>query len=200
MLFEDTYKTIAAKAEGIYREKGSKFIALAFPVETEMQIKELLMEIKKSYHDARHHCYAYILGADKTVYKMNDDGEPSSTAGRPIYGQLRSKDVTNVLLVVIRYFGGVKLGVSGLMNAYKTAAQEALNNSTIIEKAVEEHYQIVFKYEEINKVMSLLKSNDIAITSQSFDNECVINFKIRQSLADHYLSDLRKMGEVSLYF
>ncbi|MDR1346219.1 MAG: YigZ family protein [Bacteroidales bacterium] len=196
MLFEDTYKTIAGKAEGIYREKGSKFIALAFPVETEVQVKELLAEAKKNYHDARHHCYAYILGADKSCYKMNDDGEPSSTAGRPIYGQLRSKDVTNVLLVVVRYFGGTKLGVSGLINAYKAAAQDALNNSDIIEKAIEEHYSIAFKYEDMNKVMPLLKGNDITILSQSFDNKCVINFKVRQSMADSYLSKLRKVGSV----
>jgi uncharacterized YigZ family protein len=198
MLFEDTYKTIASRAEGVYREKGSKFIALAFPVETEAQVKELLIEVKKNYHDARHHCYAYILGANKDCYKMNDDGEPSSTAGRPIYGQLRSKEVTNVLLVVVRYFGGIKLGVSGLINAYKTAAQEALNNSKIIEKIVEERYRIVFQYKEINRVMSLLKGNDITILYQSFDNQCVIDFKVRQNMADRYLSDLRKVGEVTL--
>jgi putative IMPACT (imprinted ancient) family translation regulator len=127
---------------------------------------------------------------------MNDDGEPSSTAGRPIFGQLRSKDVTNVLLVVVRYFGGVKLGVSGLINAYKTAAQEALDNSEIIEKVVEEHYQIAFRYEEMNRVMSLLKGSDVTIISQSFDNQCIIVFKVRQSMADRYLSELRKMGEV----
>jgi uncharacterized YigZ family protein len=198
MLFEDTYKTIAKKAEGLYREKGSKFIALAFPVETETQVKALLAEVKKNYHDARHHCYAYILGADKACSKMNDDGEPSSTAGRPIFGQLRSKDVTNVLLVVVRYFGGIKLGVSGLINAYKTAAQEALDNSEIIEKVVEERYQIAFRYEEMNRVMSLLKGSDVTILSQSFDNQCTITFKVRQSMADHYLSELRKMGEVVL--
>jgi uncharacterized YigZ family protein len=196
MLFEDTYKTIAGRAEGIYREKGSKFIALAFPVETEAQVRELLAEARKNYHDARHHCYAYILGADKSCYKMNDDGEPSSTAGRPIYGQLRSKDVTDVLLVVVRYFGGTKLGVSGLINAYKTAAQEALNNSDIIEKAIEEHYSIAFKYEDMNKVMMMLKGSDITILSQSFDNKCVISFKVRQSVADSYLSRLRKVGSV----
>ena len=198
MLFEDTYKTIAENAEGVYREKGSRFIALAFPVETEAQVKALLAEVKKNYHDARHHCYAYILGTNKDCYKINDDGEPSGTAGRPIYGQLRSKDVTNVLLVVVRYFGGTKLGVSGLINAYKTAAQEALDNSKIVEKVVKDDYRIAFQYAEMNKVMSLLKSNDITIISQMLDNKCAITFRVRRSLADRYLSELRKVGEVAL--
>ena len=198
MLFEDTYKTIAENAEGVYREKGSRFIALAFPVETEAQVKALLAEVKKNYHDARHHCYAYILGANKDCYKINDDGEPSGTAGRPIYGQLRSKDVTNVLLAVVRYFGGTKLGVSGLINAYKTAAQEALDNSKIVEKVVKDDYRIAFQYAEINKVMSLLKSNDITIISQTLDNKCIVTFRVRRSLADRYLSELRKVGEVAL--
>ena len=133
---EITFKTIAAPAEAIYKEKRSKFLAFAYPVENEAEIKEKISFLKKKYHDARHHCYAYILGANKATFRMNDDGEPSGTAGRPIHGQLLSKDVVNVLIVVVRYFGGVKLGTGGLRIAYKLAAKEVLENVTIIEKNV----------------------------------------------------------------
>jgi uncharacterized YigZ family protein len=133
---EITIKTIAAPAEAIFKEKRSKFFAFAYPVENEAEIKEKIAFLKKKYHDARDHCYAYILGADKATYRMNDDGEPSGTAGRPIHGQLLSKEVTNVLIVVVRYFGGVKLGTGGLRVAYKLAAKEALENATIMEKNV----------------------------------------------------------------
>jgi uncharacterized YigZ family protein len=131
---EITIKTISAPAEAIFKEKRSKFLAFAYPVENEAEIKEKIAFVKKKFHDARHHCYAYILGADKSVYRMNDDGEPSGTAGRPIHGQLLSKEVTNVLVVVVRYFGGVKLGAGGLRVAYKMAAKEALENAIIVEK------------------------------------------------------------------
>jgi uncharacterized YigZ family protein len=131
-----TIKTISAPSEAIFKEKRSKFLAFAYPVENETEIKEKITFLKKKYHDARHHCYAYILGADKSTYRMNDDGEPSGTAGRPIHGQLLSKEVTNVLIIVVRYFGGVKLGTGGLRVAYKLSAKEALENATIIEKSV----------------------------------------------------------------
>jgi len=130
----ESFKTISAPAEAIFKEKRSKFLAFAFPVENETEIKEKIAFLKKKYHDARHHCYAYILGADKSSYRMNDDGEPSGTAGRPIHGQLLSKDVTNVLVVVVRYFGGIKLGTGGLRVAYKMATKEVLENATIIVK------------------------------------------------------------------
>jgi len=131
---EKTFKTISAPAEAIFKEKCSKFLAFVFPVENEAEIKEKIIFLKKKYHDARHHCYAYILGADKSIYRMNDDGEPSGTAGRPIHGQLLSKEVTNVLLVVVRYFGGIKLGTGGLRLAYKMAAKEVLEKTTIVVK------------------------------------------------------------------
>ena len=140
-MFEDTYKTIAAPSVGSYSEKRSKFLAYAFPVETEAQVKERITEIQKKHNDARHHCYAYILGPNKDAYRMNDNGEPSGTAGRPIHGQLLSKDLTNTLVIVVRYFGGIKLGVSGLQNAYKIAAKEALDAATIIEKTIDEVYK-----------------------------------------------------------
>jgi len=133
---EITINTISSPAEAIYKEKRSKFLSFAYPVENEAEIKEKIAFLKKKYHDARHHCYAYILGADKTTYRMNDDGEPSGTAGRPIHGQLLSKDVTNVLIVVVRYFGGIKLGAGGLRVAYKLATKEVLENANIIEKNV----------------------------------------------------------------
>ena len=158
-MFEDTYKTIASVSVGIYRDKGSKFIAIAIPVISETQIKDEIASIKKQYFDARHHCYAYILGPFKDSYRYNDDGEPSSTAGRPIYGQLLSKDLTNVLVVVVRYFGGVKLGVSGLINAYKEATKAALENAEITERIVTESHIVSDDYESVNKVMQILKAD-----------------------------------------
>ena len=198
MLFDDTYKTIAAKSEGIYKEKGSKFIALAYPVTTEDEIKEIIASLKKEYYDARHHCYAYILGPDKSAYRQNDDGEPSGTAGRPIYGQLLSKDVTNVLLVVIRYFGGIKLGVSGLINAYKTAAKDALDNNTIIEKTIDEKYRVTFDYTEMNSVMQILKDPFVQINNQSYEERYLIDYTIRRREADRINEALRKLREVKV--
>jgi uncharacterized YigZ family protein len=198
MLFDDTYKTIAAKSEGIYKEKGSKFIALAYPVTTEDEIKEIIAGLKKEYYDARHHCYAYILGPDKSAYRQNDDGEPSGTAGRPIYGQLLSKDVTNVLLVVIRYFGGIKLGVSGLINAYKTAAKDALDNNTIIEKTIDEKYRVTFDYTEMNSVMQILKDPFVQINNQSYEERYLIDYTIRRREADRINEALRKLREVKV--
>lgn len=198
MLFDDTYKTITAISEGIYKEKGSKFIAIAYPVTTELEIKEIIASLKKEYYDARHHCYAYILGADKCAYRQNDDGEPSGTAGRPIYGQLLSKDITNVLLVVIRYFGGIKLGVSGLINAYKTAAKDALDNSTIIEKTVDERYRVAFDYTEMNNVMQILKDPYVQINKQSYEETYLIDYTIRRREADRINESLRKLRTVNV--
>lgn len=192
-MFEDTYKTIATVSEGIYKEKGSKFLAFAVPVENEAEVKEKVAFYKKQYHDARHHCYAYILGYNKDAYRQNDDGEPSGTAGRPIHGQLLSKDVTNVLLVVVRYFGGIKLGVSGLITAYKTAAKDALENAQIIEKIVQEPYTISFDYQYLNSVMQILKDESVQILSQGYENNCVVNFKVRKRDADRFITMLKKI-------
>lgn len=193
MMFEDTYKTLECLSEGLYREKGSKFIAIAIPVNSEEEIKDNLIALRKEYHDARHHCYAYILGYDKSAYRLNDDGEPSGTAGRPIYGQLLSKDLTNTLVVVIRYFGGVKLGVSGLINAYKTAAKDALESAIIIEKQIEEIYRIYFDYTIMNNVMKILKGNEISILFQNYNNQHIIDFKVRRRDANQVLDALKKM-------
>jgi len=197
-MFEDTYKTIASVSEGIYRDKGSKFIAIAIPVISETQIKDEIAVIKKKYFDARHHCYAYILGPFKDSYRFNDDGEPSSTAGRPIYGQLLSKDLTNVLVVVVRYFGGVKLGVSGLINAYKEATKAALENAKIIEKTVTENYVVSVDYESVNKVMQILKADNIQITNQYYEQQYCIEFSVRLKEADRIISELKKIIRVDL--
>lgn len=197
-MFEDTYKTIAGPSEGIYREKGSKFIALAFPVETEAEVKEKLAEIQKQYFDARHHCYSYILGPNKDAYRLNDNGEPSGTAGRPIHGQLLSKDLTNTLVIVVRYFGGVKLGVSGLINAYKTAAKDALDAATIIEKTVDETYKVSFDYSVMNSVMQLLKDPYVSILGQGYEDRYLISFKIRRREADRIVTALKKINTVTV--
>ncbi len=180
-MFDDTYLTIESRAEGIYKEKGSKFISLAFPVKTQDEIKDIIKDIKKEYFDARHHCYAYILGYDKSVFRLNDDGEPSSTAGKPIYGQLLSRDLTDILVVVIRYFGGTKLGVSGLIQAYKQATIDALDNSKIIQKTIDETYSVSFDYSLMNDVMRVLKEFDVEQKNHRFENECYLEFTIRKA-------------------
>lgn len=189
----DTYKTIEAPAEGIYKEKGSKFIAKAFPVRTEEQVKTIIDEIKEEFYDARHHCYAYILGPKGDKWRANDDGEPSGTAGKPIHGQLLSFNLTNVLVVVIRYFGGTKLGVSGLINAYKTAAHDALANAKIITRTVDAIYRITFGYATMNEVMRLAKDLNLQLIEQHFDNTCFIKVRIRRSMENEFLSRCSKI-------
>ncbi len=195
-MFEDTYKTITSPSTGSYSEKRSKFLAYAFPVQTEQQVKERLTEIQKKHNDARHHCYAYILGPRKDAYRMNDNGEPSGTAGRPIHGQLMSKDLTNTLVIVVRYFGGIKLGVSGLQNAYKIAAKEALEAATIIEKTIDETYEVTFEYLQMNNVMQLMKDPYVTIISQQSDLNCTIQFTVRQREAERIVTALKKLGQV----
>lgn len=195
-MFDDTYKTIQRQSKGLYTEKGSRFIALAFPVQSEEEIKQLIAEIKKSHYDARHHCYAYILGHDKSAYRVNDDGEPSGTAGKIIYGQLLSNDITNVLVIVVRYFGGTKLGVPGLINAYRTATKEAILDNEIIEKTIDETYSLSFDYPAMNSVMQILKQDDVKINRQGYDSQYIIQFTIRRSKADQVLAALRKVEGV----
>lgn len=193
MLFDDTYKTIKSPAQGIYKEKGSKFISFAYPVKTESEIKLLLEENKKEYYDARHHCFAYILGYDKSAWRLNDDGEPSGTAGKPIYGQLQSFDLTNTLLIVVRYFGGIKLGVSGLINAYKSAAKDALQNSSIVEKTINELYKLIFPYEMINESMKLMKEFGLQIVETKFDTISYIIYRVRRNDAEKVISKNRSL-------
>lgn len=194
----DTYKTIATRAEGLYKEKGSRFIAFAIPVETEEEIKTHLLQLRKEYHDARHHCYAYRLGADGGVYRTNDDGEPSGTAGRPIYGRLLSADLTNILVVVVRYFGGIKLGVSGLTNAYKLATEDALANAVVETRIVKARYEVHFSYAQMNAVMQLMKTKDIEIKTTDFNADCRITFAVRQNDAEAIKQQLEKLNEVEV--
>ena len=190
---EDKYLTINAPSEGLYKEKGSKFIAFAVPVSNVEQIKTILEEKRKEHHDARHVCYAYILGVDKADYRSNDDGEPSGTAGRPILGSLLSAGVTNVLIAVVRYFGGTKLGTSGLINAYKVASADALENAEIIEKTVDEEIHISFDYLVMNDVMKIIKDVAPQVMSQQFDNTCNMVLSIRKGDAPNLIERLKKV-------
>lgn len=193
-MFEDSYKTIAKPAEGSYSEKRSKFLAYAFPVQTEQDVKTRLAEIQKKHWDARHHCYAYILGPHKDAYRLNDNGEPSGTAGRPIYGQLLSKDLTNTLVIVVRYFGGIKLGVSGLQNAYKVAAREALDSAVIEERTIQERYRVVFEYSKMNDIMQILKDPEIQVLDRQSDMRCTYTVSVRQRDSDRITTALQKVA------
>ncbi len=195
---EDSYKTIEAKTEGLYKEKGSKFIAFAFPVYTEDEIKNILEDLRGKYYDARHHCYAYRLGADKLRFRANDDGEPSSTGGKPILGQIVSNDLTNILIVVVRYFGGIKLGVSGLINAYRTAAVDALAHAVVIEKTEDEVIKIKFSYGVLNDVMRIIKDIEPAILERNFELECHMTLALRRKLLPVLLERLRQVESLSL--
>ncbi len=175
---QDSFLTISSPSEGLYKEKGSKFIALAFPVESVDEVKESLEALRKKYYDARHHCYAYVLGHAADEVRANDDGEPNHSAGDPILGQIKSKNLTNTLVVVIRYFGGTKLGVSGLITAYKTAAAEALDANQIIQKDITENITLRFPYDEMNEVMKLVKDLDLKIKRQDYDSLCVMHLEV----------------------
>jgi len=192
----DSYKTIQTTSEGIYKEKGSKFIAYAFPVTCEDDIKNEIATLKKEYYDARHHCYAYMLGADKKNFRANDDGEPSSTAGKPILGQILSSELTNILIVIVRYFGGTKLGVSGLIHAYKTAALDAISNADIIEKTVNDIYEIHFDYLVMNDVMRIIKEEEPLQIGQDFNLTCKITLSIRQSEVEKIIERFSKITSV----
>lgn len=190
----DTYLTIQDKSEGIYTEKRSKFLAFAHPVETIDEIKDLLTDYKKKYYDARHVCYAYMLGPERTDFRVNDDGEPSSTAGKPILGQINSRELTNILVVVIRYFGGVKLGTSGLIVAYREAAAEALSAATVIEKTIEETVTFTFSYVMMNSVMRVVKELNPRIVEQKYDETCIITLAIKRSMAPMLEERLNKLA------
>ena len=189
----DTYKTIEKLAEGTYSEKRSKFLAFAIPVHSLDEVKEHLKYYEKKYFDARHVCYAYMLGTDRTNFRANDNGEPSGTAGRPILGQINSFGLTDSLLLVVRYFGGIKLGTSGLIVAYKAAAQEALNAAVIIEKTVDAEVTFIFEYSFMNDVMRIVKEESPEIISQDFDNNCRMTLRIRKSQFDRLKERLQKV-------
>ena len=199
-MFEDTYKEIKTPTTGIYKEKGSKFIAYSYPVYSEEEVKDKIEEVKKTEHAGRHYCYAYVLNPDKSAQRANDDGEPSSTAGKPILGQILSNDLTNILIVVVRYFGGVKLGVSGLIRSYKTAAAEAISDATIITKTIKEQYEVHFKYPQMNDVMRLVKEFDLEIVNTDFQMDCKLIFAVRKSKSDGVLKSFKDHHELSVVF
>ena len=200
MLFEDTYNTIKKTSRGLYKEKGSKFIALAFPVHTEEEVKIKLDEVRKEYHDARHHCYAYVLGFDKSAHRFNDDGEPSGTAGRPIFGQLQSFDLTNILIVVVRYFGGIKLGVSGLITAYRSAAKDAIENTDIVKLTINDEYELSFEYPLMNEVMRVIKDEGLEVIDQDFQLSCKLQFMIRKNSSNRVYERYRKIHGVNIRY
>mgnify|MGYP000816205897 CR=1 FL=1 len=191
---EDTYKTITEPSEGIYTEKRSKFIAIALPVRTHEEIKAHLEVYQKKYYDARHVCYAYMLGPERTEFRANDDGEPSSTAGKPILGQITKAELTDILIVVIRYFGGVKLGTSGLIVAYREAAIDALAHCEEVTQQVEEIVTYDFTYPMMNDVMRIVKEMNPRIVDQTFDNTCSIKLSIRKSEAEQLRTRLKKLS------
>ena len=194
----DTYRTITNISNGIYKDKGSKFLSFAFPVETVDEIKDILKEYRKEYYDARHVCYAYMLGAERKEFRANDDGEPSGTAGRPILGQINSRELTNILVVVVRYFGGTLLGTSGLITAYKEAASDALEQVEVIEKTVDFEYTVSFEYPLMNQVMRVIKDTNAEILEQSYDQNCIMKVKIRKMDADILHGKLEKIEGVNI--
>lgn len=196
---EDTYKTITQPSEEVlFKEKNSKFFGYAFPVQSEEEVKTILEQIKKQHYSARHWCYAYQIGTKTKTYRANDDGEPNNSAGMPIYGQIQSFDVTNILVVVVRYFGGVKLGVGGLVTAYKTATQMALEQADIIEKTIDVHFLIHFDYKNMNKVMRVIKEKNIHIVNQKLELDCLIEISCRLTQKEEIFNAFDQLFEVSI--
>ena len=200
MMFEDTYNEIKSPSSGLYKEKGSRFISYIFPVHSLEDVKVKLEHVKKIEHSSSHQCYAFVLNPDKSAQKANDDGEPSSTAGKPILGQILSNDLTNTLIVVVRYFGGIKLGVSWLIRSYKTAASEAINNSEKIIKIIKEYYEISFKYSQMNDIMRIVKEYNLEIINTDFQLECKLIFAVQRSNADLVKSAFNKYHEIIIIY
>lgn len=190
---EDTFKTITDRAEGYYTEKRSKFISYAVPVRSVGEVKEELAKYRKEYYDARHVCWAYMLGPDRKTFRANDDGEPSSTAGKPILGQINSNELTDILILVIRYFGGIELGTSGLIVAYRTAAAEAIAAATIEERTVDEDITVVFEYPYLNSIMRIVKEDAPTVIAQKFDMDCEMTLRIRKGEAERLKNRLAKV-------
>ena len=182
----DQYKSIAAPSEGLFKDNGSRFLALAYPVETLEQVKDIVAGLKKKYHDARHHCFAYRLGYQGDVWRASDDGEPSGSAGRPILGQIDSLGLSDVLVVVVRWFGGIKLGIPGLIRAYKTSSADALSQATLIEKTAARRFRLRFDYLSMNDVMKVLKDMDLPQSAQEFGETCSLEVRVRLSAVDDF--------------
>ena len=199
-MLNDIYKEIKTSSKGTYKEKGSKFISYCYPVHSKKEIKEKIEAVKKIEHSARHHCYAYILSANESEQRVNDDGEPSSTAGKPILGQILSNNLTNILIVVVRYFGGVKLGVSGLIRSYKSAAAEAISNSIIITKTIKEQYELSFEYPQMNNVMRLVKEFNLEIINTDFQIECKLIFAINKNLSQNHINSIKENHKLKIKY
>lgn len=200
MLFDDIYKTIETTGQGLYKEKGSRFISFAIPVLNETEVKKELELLRNKYHDARHHCYAYVIGFDKNGSRANDDGEPSGTAGRPILGQIVSADLTNTLIVVIRYFGGIKLGVSGLIQAYRTAAKEAIGQTNIISRIVSDIYELEFSYITMNDVMRIIKEESCTILLTQFELQNKITIMVRKRDSNLVYEKFLKLNALTIKY
>lgn len=200
MLFDDTYKTINRISEGIFRDKGSKFIGYAYPIKSETEVKSILNQLRAKHTKARHFCWALRLSPDRNVFKLNDDGEPSGTAGRPILNTLLSSDITNVLVVVVRYFGGTLLGVPGLINAYKNATIAAIEENEIVTKTVNDVYEIGFDYLVMNQVMRIVKEEDLLILKQQFDNDCMLQFEVRKAQLNTVLGKFENVDNLTIKY
>ena len=192
----DAYRSIAGRSEGLFKDNGSRFIALAYPVETEEEVKEIVASLKKEYHDARHHCYAYRLGYRGDRFRANDDGEPSGSAGRPILGQIDSLGLSDVLVVVVRYFGGIKLGIPGLIRAYKTSTADALSQAEIVEKVAGKTFRVRFDYLSMNAVMKALKDLGLTATDQDFGLDCSLQVRVRLALEDDFRTRLSEIANL----
>ena len=182
----DAYRSIGGRSEGLFKDNGSRFIALAYPVETEEEVKEIVASLKKEYHDARHHCYAYRLGYKGDRFRANDDGEPSGSAGRPILGQIDSLGLSDILVVVVRYFGGIKLGIPGLIRAYKSSTADALSQAEIIDKVAGKTFRVTFDYLSMNAVMKVLKDLGLTASGQEFGMDCAMDVRVRLSLEEDF--------------
>ncbi len=200
MLFDDSYRTIVTPVEGLFRDRGSKFLAFGYPIQNEEDVKQYLTALREIHPKANHHCYAYRLGLDRTHFRANDDGEPSGSAGKPILNTLYAHDITNLLMVVVRYFGGTLLGVPGLINAYKVATEEALSQAQIVTKHVRDVYTLTYPYEQMNEVMKVIKAFDLTPQKQQFDNECSLQIEIRKTLLNQVLGKLEKIEALRLDF
>ena len=198
MLFDDTYRTIAEPAEGFFKDKGSKFISFVFPISSENEAKIYLLELRELHPKANHHVYAYRLGLDRMTYRLSDDGEPSGSSGRPILNTLYSKEITNILVVVVRYFGGTLLGIPGLINAYRSATEDALENAQIVEKHLFNLYDLQFSYVQMNDVMRIVKEMELPVREQTFEMECKMVLEVRTILTERFISRAEKVEGLSV--
>ena len=193
----DVYKSIAAPSRGLFKDNGSRFLAFAYPVETEQEVREIVASLRKEYHDARHHCYAYRLGYKADVWRASDDGEPSGSAARPILGQIVSAGLSDILIVVVRYFGGIKLGIPGLIRAYKSSSADALSAATVVEKVASRHFRLEFDYPQMNAVMKVLKDMDLPQRGQDFGEKCSLAVGVRLSETDNFMQRLDGVAQIS---